>query len=48
MKKTHLRQLNLKIFIRTQELNKMKNNSLKFTQLHNMTFENYFITQFRQ
>jgi len=32
--KIHLYQLNLKNFMRTQELKKMKNNSLKFLELY--------------
>ena len=39
MKKMYLRQLNLRNFMRIQELKKMKNNSLKFLELHIMNLK---------
>jgi len=38
-KKIHLRQLNLRNFMGIQELKKMKNNSLKFLELHIMNLK---------
>jgi len=39
MKKMHIRQLNLRNFLRIQELKKMKNNSRKFLELHIMNLK---------